>query len=238
MKKRIISLIGAFTLVMSLCACGSEATYADAAKPDADKTDLPAYREIYAAQIEELVTGDQADLFALIYVDDDEIPELAAVNSEGSWDKDQVFLYSIAGKKAVLLAHDIGPGMEGHSISYFEKQNVFMQSGSATGENYVFSKIENGNPEKITSVSWFEMPDANGDYIEKYTVDDKEVSDTDYSKALKDALPSGEMTVLADTETANMVKYDVTIEDGYMSFTKKDEIPYFSYDEIMSQLKQ
>ena len=255
MKKRIISLIGAFVMVMSLCACGGEAAYADASSNekgtavattpqdapkagDSGNKDAIPYRDIYAAQIDELVSREQADLFALVYVDDDDVPELAAISSEGSWDKDQVFLYTTDGKKAVLLASDIGPGMEGHSISFFEKQNVFMQSGAALGDSFVFYKIEKSAPVKITSLSWFEMPDADGEYIETYMVDDKEVSEEDYAKALKSAVPKGEMTILVGTETTDMVKYDVDAQDGYLSYEQKDEVPYYQYDEIMLQLKQ
>ena len=99
MKKKLIYLISAFVLAASLCACsegeGVAADTADLAeevtvntvKDTADDTEDAesdaagsAYADIYISEIEKLSSSGEADLFALVYVDDDEIPELAAVS--------------------------------------------------------------------------------------------------------------------------------------------------------------
>jgi hypothetical protein len=213
-----------------------EAQKASEEATETTETDAPSYSDIYTGVIDELVASGDADLFALVDVDGDDTPELAAISSEGSWDKDQVFLYTTDGQGIVLLANDIGPGMEGHAIGFFEKQNVFMQSGATLGDRYVFNKIENGEPVQITAISSFTMIDENDNEVSTCLVDDNEVTNEEYTKALKEALPSGEITVLASVDTTDMVKYDVSAEDGYLSYTEKEKIPYNSYDEIMKIL--
>lgn len=228
MRKRIVYIAGVIGLTMSLYGCGGAA--------ETSETGSSSYSDIYAGEIDELVSSGDADLFALVDVDGDDTPELAAISSEGSWDKDQVFLYTTDGQDIVLLANDIGPGMEGHAIGFFEKQNVFMQSGSSSGDSYVFYKIENAEPVQITAVGSFTMIDENDNEVSSCLVDDNEVTNEEYIKALKEALPSGEITVLASVDTKDMVKYDVSAEDGYLSYTEKEKIPYNSYDEIMKIL--
>ncbi len=199
---------------------------------DTGENNGSSYGDIYMSQIDELVSAGDADLFALVDVDGDDIPELAAISSEGSWDKDQVFLYTYDGEDAVLLASEIGPGMEGHAIGFFEKQNVFVQSGAGMGDAFMFFKIENAQPVQISSFSSFEMIDADDNEISVCTVDDADVTEEEYTKALTEALPTSELTVLASVDTTDMVKYEVSAEDGYLNYTEKEKIPYNSYDEI------
>lgn len=196
-----------------------------------------SYADIYKAKVEELSSSGQADLFALVNVDDDDHPELAAVRSEGSWDKDQVFLFTTDGTEAVLLASDIGPGMEGHSIAFFEKKNIFLKSGASMGEAYMFYKIENSNAVEILSGSSFEMTDADGNDINACTVNGKEVSSEEYIAAIKEVIPSAKMTVLAEEGVSDLTSYNVSFDDGYMELTDAENTPYYSSDEIMELLE-
>ncbi len=195
------------------------------------------YKQIYKGVVDELSSTGNADQFALVYVDNDDIPELVAVSSEGSWDKDQVFLYTTDGSEAVLLASDIAPGMEGHYIAFFEKENLFIKSGGAMGDNYVFYSIEDSQPKQIMSASYFIMIDADDNEVESYMVDEEDVTPDVYTTALKGAIPSVGMTKIAETDSTEMVKYDVSLDDGYMALTEIERLPYSSYDEIIEQLK-
>lgn len=222
MKKKMIYFVWPIAVALSLCACAN--------------TDESAYADIYKTQIEELSSQGQADLFALVNVDDDEIPELAAISSEGSWDKDQVFLYTTDGKEAVLLASDIGPGMEGHFIGFFEKENVFVKSGAPTGEAFEFYKIDNFKPVKIMAASRVQMTDEDGNETDSCMVDEKEVAPDEYIAALKEIIPSARMTQLADEGSAEMISYDVSFDDGYMELTGEEKISYYSLDDIAELL--
>ncbi len=200
-------------------------------------SESPSYADIYKAKIEELSSSGQADLFALVNVDDDDTPELAAISSEGAWDKDQVFLFTYDGTEAVLLASDIGPGMEGHSIAFFEKKNVFVKSGAAMGVTYTFYKIENSDASEILSGSSFEMTDADGNDISACTINGNEASAEEYIAALKEIIPSAKMTVLAEEGSSDLVSYNVSLDDGYMDLTDAETTPYYSSDEIIELLK-
>ena len=224
MKKKILSLMVIVFAMQALCAC-------------AGKSGGQAYKQIYKGVVDELSSAGDADMFALIYVDKDDVPELAAVSSEGSWDKPQVFLYTTDGSKAELLASDIAPGMEGHYIAYFEKENLFIQSGSATGESYVFYAIEDSKPKQLLSASCVYIMDDDGNETESYTVDGEDVTPYVYITALKGAIPSGGMTKLAETDGYEMVKYDVSLDNDYLELSEMERIPYSSYDEIVEILK-
>ncbi len=207
------------------------------ASEDAAATSGEAYKQIYKGVVDELSSAGDADQFALVYVNNDEIPELVAVSSEGSWDKDQVFLYTTDGNEAVLLASDIAPGMEGHYIGFFEKENLFIQSGGSMGENYLFYGIEDNQAKLLMSASYFMMMDADDNEVESYMVDEEDVTPDVYITALKGAIPSVGMTKIAETDSSEMVKYDVSLDDGFVALTETERIPYSSYDEIMESLK-
>ncbi len=235
---RITLLITSGAIALALCICLGGAYMVKAvATRSADKENAEeSYKKIYSELVEELSTSGQADMFALVNVDDDDIPELAAVSSEGSWDKEQVFLYTTDGKEAVLLADDIAPGMEGHYIAFFEKENVFIQSGGAMGERFIFSRIEDSKPVEITSAERFWLPDENDDEVVSCMVGDKEVSEKEFKETVEKNMPAKEMIKLAEVDTPDMVKYEVSFEDDYMGLNEIEKIPYSTYDEIVEHL--
>ena len=85
------------------------------------ETDL-TYVSLYLNQINEIYTSGTADQFALVNVDGDDIPELAAVSSEGSWDKDQIFLYKIFDKNN--QRYQLIPGFELHFLQFQKRMKV------------------------------------------------------------------------------------------------------------------
>ncbi|SEM28356.1 hypothetical protein SAMN04487770_13212 [Butyrivibrio sp. ob235] len=254
MRNKIISVMLVGVMATALCACGDgtpvdssiedkvqavvEAEDEDTALADDLPDSAGSYKKAYQKVVDDLSSAGDADMFALVDVNDDDIPELAASSSEGSWDKDQVFLYTADAGKAVLLASDIGPGMEGHFIAYIEKGNVFIKSGAPTGEYYTFYVIGDNQPEEFFSAGHFQMLDDNDNEVETYMIDEEEVTKDEYDSQLNDALESGEFIMLAEPESLNMVKYNVSFKDGYMALEETEEIPYLPYDEISELLAE
>ena len=188
------------------------------------------YVSLYLNQINEIYTSGTADQFALVNVDGDDIPELAAVSSEGSWDKDQIFLYKIFDNQIVLLASDIAPGMEGHSIAYYEGENVVVKTGAAAGFREEYYQINQEQLELIFSVTY--------DYIDEdlYKVNDQNVSEDEYYQTITNLISSlGPIITLGGTE---MDVETVSCDNGYPEYIQQDTRSYMTYEEIISQLKK
>ena len=199
-----------------------------------DTGSTPAdYKQLYMAEIEKLKDAGDADQFALVDVDGDEIPELAASSLEGSWDKDQEFLYTVADGELVLLASDIAPGMEGHYIAFHEGGNVVEQSGAAMGESHNYFEIRDGKLEPILSL--FSYEDPQKDYEMSYLVDEKETDEDSFNKAAEEFISSHEsMTKLL---TEEMSVCTVSFKDGLWEYKEKDKIAYKSFEEIAKELE-
>ena len=115
----------------------------------ADKnTEDNAYKAAYLDKINELKSEGLADQFALVNIDGDDIPELIASDSEGSFDHENAFIFTIDNDSAVQLAGVI-TGVDGGSLDYAEGANLIHISGAAAGTRDVFSKINDGNLEEV-----------------------------------------------------------------------------------------
>lgn len=186
----------------------------------------------YIDQMEILLSDGDADQFALVDVDGDDIPELAASSSEGSWDKDQIFLYTVYDGELILLASEIGSGMEGHALGFFEGENIVCQSGSPAGDREVFSEIIDGALEPVLSLEWFEDP--NNDYETVYYVDDEETTEKKYQKSMQDFISEhGYMTIIG---TEEMSVVSLNGDNGYLETDVQKGIPYKTLPEIEEEL--
>ncbi len=241
MKKPGMAVLCAIFLLVFTYGCG---TYQESS-PDPsgaaaeNKENAPGYAEVYGKLIDEMASSGEADLFSLIQVDDDGIPELAAVNSEGAWDRDQVFLYTAGESGPVLLASDTGPGMEGHFIACFEKQNLFVQSGAATGEGYQFYKIENAEPVRVLSAGHFEQEDEDGETADHYFIDDEETDGDTYLERVRSLLPpDGTLTLLAEAGSTDMVIMEAGFDEKYLAMRETGRKAYQSREEILKKLSE
>ncbi len=206
-------------------------------KEEIKEVENSLFSSIYMKQADELNSTGQADLFSLVDVDGDNIPELAAISSEGAWDKDQVFLYTTDGSEIITLASDIAPGMEGHFIAFFEGKNIFVQSGASSGERFIFSKIEDSRPVEIMSVDSFEMVDENGNSKVICHINDKEVTEAEYITAIRDCIQSaGNMIKLAGTSGTEMSEESVNLDEGSFITNEVGKRAYSTYDEIKEEL--
>ena len=190
----------------------------------------PVYAQLYVDYIKALYLAGTADQFALINVNDDRIPELVACSSEGSWDKDQVFLYTIYNDEVVLLISDIAPGLDGCSIAYYEGENLVVQSGAATGERYIYYQMQDGQLEILTSFSSFWMDDIH------CSIDEQEVSEEDYLQVQKDFVSAhgAISTFYTDTiDTGNII-----FDNGYLESVNISTEPYMTFAGITDELKE
>ena len=200
----------------------SEATE-DAKAPDDGTEPSP-----YLARAEELSKSGRADRFALIDVDGDDTPELAAVSSEGSWDKDQVFIYTVKDGDVILLTSDIAPGMEGHRVGFYKGLNLIECSGAASGERHDFYTVKDGKLEAVLSLMSFDDPDR--DFETVYLVDDKETDEDTFIKTAKDFLSSYKNMTVLDIEAMSETTTDFS--NGYENLAVNGTVPYMSLEEL------
>ncbi len=181
---------------------------------DADVADNPqeteeagdSYEALYKKQTEELQSQKMADRFALVKIDEDDIPELVAADSAGSFDHENAFIYTIHDGKCALLCSAI-TGVDGASIAFCEGKNIILQSGGIAGATDAFSKIEDG---KLTEVFRAEMidtlkTDAEDEEIYKYSVNGKDADKKAYIDELTKFTASCEPLTRIDYDGLNTV---------------------------------
>ncbi|MCR5357989.1 MAG: hypothetical protein K6E63_11375 [Lachnospiraceae bacterium] len=191
-------------------------------------SDADQYIQAYLEEAKTLLDAGDADQFAFVNLDGDDIPELVASSSEGSWDKDQVFIYGINNGVAVLLVSDIAPGMEGHSLGFFEGENIIEVSGSAMGERYEYYSVRDGELDQVFTLENYDDPEK--DYETVYFVDGEEADEAAYAKAEKEFLAShGKLTRL---ETENMSVVSIDCSQGYRDVKVDSTVPYKSYNDL------
>ncbi len=202
-------------------------------KTSAAASSFEGTARLYVEQIEKLLDAGDADQFALVDVDGDGVSELAASSSEGSWDKDQIYLYTPYNDEMVLLTSDIGTGMEGHYIGFYEGENLIDKSGAAMGSRDEYYEIKDGKLVPVLSLAWYPNPE-NNDELE-YMVDDKVTTSAEYFKTEEEVLSShGDLTIL---ETPEMKVVSVSSKDGTREYKEKKKIPYKTILEIEDELR-
>ena len=151
-----------------------------------DVAEGPAFVSIYRDLVSEMSDSGTADQFILAYLNDDDIPELLACDSEGSYDHENTFIYTVYNDEPVLVASVIA-GVDGASLSYSD-QYMIRQTGSVTGEREVFSTldgdtlVEEFRAEMIDTL----QTDAAGDEVYSYSINGTEVTQEEYEKQLSD----------------------------------------------------
>ena len=260
--KKAVAVICLSVLIFSMCACGakdaepesddeSEVTE-EVAEDDEEEgrgdlieeeddeeegrgdqfSDEDLYAALYIEQIEALIEAGDADQFAFYDINADEIPELIAVSSEGSWDKDQIFLYTFYDDEIVLLLTDVAPGIDGHYIAFSGENNIIDCSGAALGERHDFYEITDGELNPILSIQYYDNLDTEDDTDDiLYFVDEEETDEEGYLEAEEKIV--NDMGVMLMLNADEMTVISQSYENGYREFTEEDHIPYMSYEEIM-----
>ncbi|MCR5000836.1 MAG: hypothetical protein K6A71_03470 [Lachnospiraceae bacterium] len=188
-----------------------------------------AYGALYLDKINELKNGELADQFALEYIDKDEIPELIASDSAGSFDHVNAFIFTIHNGEVVELASVIA-GVDGGSLDFAKEMGLIHVSGSAAGMRDVFSEIKDGKLEEVFTAEASSM-DENA----KYSINGSNVKEEEYYEQINGFLEGYNPLIRIDYEGLYEVNYKY--EDGYGYFEQGDADPYSSFDEITKDLK-
>ena len=187
------------------------------------------YAGLYLDKINELKSEGLADQFALEYIDQDEIPELIASDSEGSFDHENAFIFTVYNGEAVQLAAVIA-GVDGGSLDFSKKNNLIHVSGAAAGMRDVFYGIKDGNLTEIFSAEASSM-DENA----KYSVDGKDVKEEEYYEQINGFVKAYNPLTRIDYDGLYEINYKY--EDGYGYFEQGSAEKYSSLDEITKKLQ-
>ncbi len=138
--------------------------------------------DYYADKIEELKAEGLADQFTLAFINDDgdDIPELIASDSKGSFDHENAFIFTIYNDEVVEVASAIA-GVDGANLDYAIGANLIHISGAAAGMRDVFARIENGKLEEVFVAEASSMEDDA-----KYSINGESVKKDDYYKQIND----------------------------------------------------
>lgn len=200
----------------------------------AEKQDL-GYVELYLERIFELKSTDMADQFLLVDVDGNDIPELAASHSSGTFSEDNTFLYTVYDNSVVLLECGTS-GMDGCSIEFSEGNNVIARRYGLVGEEYIYSKLNQGQLEEIFSTSTGGMYNEEvGDTVHYWGINGNGVSKEEYYDQIADFAMSYYPFTRIDYE--GLWTIDISYSDGYINYERTYKQEYMTYDEIRTELK-
>ncbi len=237
-KGRSLSAAIAALAICAVCACGKgEEPAAEAA--EAAPAENNSYASLYLGEIEQLRNTGQADSFALINVDGDDIPELAASDSKGSYEHDNVFLYTVYNEEIRLLESGMST-LDGYFLDYSEGRNIIKTgSGMAGLYNNHYSMIRNGGLEPVLSGTYKDVY-IDPDEEVYYMINDEEVSEREYTEKIQEI---EEKYMPFTGITAEGLKpggtYAVTVTDTESDTGSDTELkPYMTYEEISDELEK
>lgn len=176
--------------------------------------------DYYADKIEELKAEGLADQFTLAFINDDgdDIPELIASDSKGSFDHENAFIFTIYNDEVVEVASAIA-GVDGANLDYAIGANLIHISGAAAGMRDVFARIENGKLEEVFVAEASSMEDDA-----KYSINGESVKKDDYYKQINDFMRPYNPLVRIAYDGLYDVTY--TYSDGNGGFEQGSMEPY------------
>ncbi len=217
-KIRVTAIMVCFVLVCSVMSgCGKTG--------GGDKS----YGAPYIDKINELKSEGLADQFALANIDEDDIPELIASDSTGSFDHENAFIFTVNNGEVVQLAGVIA-GVDGGNLDYSKGTNLIHISGAAAGMREVFSEIKDGKLEEVFTA------EASGmDEDAAYTVNGSSVTEEEYYEQINGFVESHDPL----TRIAYDGLYEITYkyESGYGNFEQGGSEKYSTADEITKTLE-
>ncbi len=190
-----------------------------------------SYAQLYLTEIAKLYDSGDADQFALVNVDGDDIPELVACHSEGPC-RDNTFLYTVYNGEIALLESGAA-GFDGYSIEFSEGNNTIYTGSSMGGFNNIcFKKIYSGKLEEVFSAQDIGILNEEEE-TESYSINGKEVSKTEYDDQLWEFVSEYNPFTSIDFDGLNTVEY--SIEDMYIG-NQTETKTYMTYEEITAEL--
>ena len=200
------------------------------AEPETEEAENSSYAKLYLDEIESLNTSGKADLFLLVNVDGDDVPELAALNSEGP-SEENLFLYTVYDGDITLL-ESVSAGFDGHGIEFSEGKNMIKLGSSMGGYNtYEYKKISNGKLEEV--ITFLEV---GIDDTEEYHVNDEEVSIEEFYKQESDFITEYNPFIDLSCNPVNECTY--SFDGNYLDKQSKETVTYKKYEEIKEELEK
>ena len=152
------------------------------------------------------------------YIDEDEIPELIASDSVGSFDHENAFIFTVYNDEVVQLAAVIA-GVDGGNLDYSEGKNLIHISGAAAGMRDVFSKISDGKLEEVFTA------EATGmDEDTEYSVNGSTVKENEYYEEIDKFV--GDYNPFTRIAYDGLYEVNYKLEDGTGSFEQGDSKEY------------
>lgn len=187
------------------------------------------YGALYFDKIDELTSEGLADQFALADIDSDGIPELIASDSEGSYDHENAFIFTIADAEVTELASVIS-GVDGGNLDYAEGANLIHVSGSAAGMRDQFFEIKEGKLEEVFAAEASSMDDDA-----QYSVNGETVKEDEYYGQINGFLETCNPMIRIAYDGLYEINYK--FEDGYGYFDQGSADKYSPSDEIKKELQ-
>ena len=175
---------------------------------------------IYLDKINELKAAGLADQFELAYINDDgdDIPELIASDSTGSYDHENAFIFTVYNGEVVEVASVIA-GVDGANLDYAIGANVIHISGAAAGMRDVFSRIEDGKLEEL-----FVAEVSSMDENAKYSINGSDVKESEYYEQINAFMEPYNPLVRIAYDGLYEVEYKY--ENGYGGFEQGSSESY------------
>lgn len=178
--KKILSLFVGLILAVTLCACNSDKVYIKGKRDDiiSEENINTEWKTLY---LQQLVNVDEIifEGFNLIYVDNDNIPEMFFQSKSHVTSSKLFWVYNNE-----VYSTDLSF----NGFYYYEKQNVFLNSGGFTGACWdTIYRLNNTDAENICDGNYcvvighesFRFNDSNYDTFEQYMNARKHLFDTD-----------------------------------------------------------
>ncbi|MBQ9550782.1 MAG: hypothetical protein IJU87_08215 [Lachnospiraceae bacterium] len=195
-----------------------------------------AYEALYLGKVNELSSEGLADRFGLYHIDNDDIPELIAADSNGSFDHDNAFIFSVFDGKVVQLAGGIS-GVDGTSISFSEKKNLIRETSGMAGATEIFSEIKDGALSEVFKAEMINtlQTDEDDNEIFSYSVNGKETDEAAYYKELAGFVADYDPMMRVDFDGLKVITYKSGDGSGYFEETETEA--YQSLEEITGLLQ-
>ena len=191
------------------------------------------YAGYYIDKATELNKAGKADSFALIDVDADGVPELAAADSKGEMrEEGNAFLFTAGNGEAVKLL-SVNSGFDGAHIYVSEGKNNIIETGSMSGnERYTGYSINDGKLEKSRELQALVDPETD-EYT--YMDGDNEITAKQYADDFAKTI--SEFDPFTGIDYDGLSKVNVTLKDGYVDFETLSTQKYMTLDELKDKLK-
>lgn len=183
--KKYLSILLAVISVLSFAACGKQQSEVEtteltvqAEESKATQSDTLSWKDYYR----NILTNNNYDCFDLIYIDNDDIPELFVSWEDFSTDGGVLYLPDVDGSNEEGVLYSVGYV---GTVEYIEKGNVICWDYTISGrvENYKID--ENNKLEKV----WEGKYNTEEAPLDGYYSNEEKVSEEEYSKLLSEYYP-------------------------------------------------